>query len=331
MRLSPRAAGLAAAVVTVLIWTSFIVIARASAAHSLTPLDIALARVAGAGLVALPLGWWLVRRKPAGSPRSFMSLSPLPWGLTALTGLFGGLLYALLAYAGFFLAPAAHGSVLMPGTLPLWTTLLAALVLGTAISSARAFGLLLIVAGGLLVGGASLLKAFDGGAVWKGDLLFISAAFCWAVYSVLVRRHGIDPVEATVAITVFAVFSFVPLYLVLAAMQIVPSRLATAPVGEILFQAVFQGIGSVIISGTTFARMIQHYGPVRSTMITALVPGLSALGAVVFLGEQMSWNLLLGLVLVTIGIVFGVRRAAAPAPATASPPAAAPAATIGQP
>ncbi len=325
MRLSPKAAGLGAAVITVLIWTSFIVIARASAAHSLTPLDIALARVVGAALVALPLGWWLVRRKPAGSPRSFAGLSPLPWRLTALTGLFGGLLYAVLAYAGFFLAPAAHGSVLMPGTLPLWTTLLAALVLGTAITPARAFGLLLIVAGGLLVGGASLFKAFDGGQVWKGDLLFMSAAFCWAVYSVLVRRHGIDPVEATVAITVFAFFSFVPAFVALVALDVVQSRLAVAPVGETVFQMLFQGIGSVIISGTTFARMIQYFGPVRSTMITALVPGLSALGAVIFLGELMSWNLLLGLALVTVGIVFGVRRAAVPGPQ----PGATPGATMG--
>ena len=44
-------------------------------------------------------------------------------------------------------------------------------------------------------------------------------------------------------------------------------------------------------------------------MITAVVPGLSALGAVVLLGEPMSWNLLAGLALVTSGILFGVRQA----------------------
>jgi len=46
-----------------------------------------------------------------------------------------------------------------------------------------------------------------------------------------------------------------------------------------------------------------------TTMITALVPGLSALGAVVFLGEPLSWNLWAGLALVTGGILFGVRQA----------------------
>ena len=45
-------------------------------------------------------------------------------------------------------------------------------------------------------------------------------------------------------------------------------------------------------------------------MITALVPGLSAFGAVVFLGEPLNWNLAAGLALVTLGILFGVRAAA---------------------
>jgi drug/metabolite transporter (DMT)-like permease len=74
-----------------------------------------------------------------------------------------------------------------------------------------------------------------------------------------------------------------------------------------------QGVGSVVVSGMTFTKMIQHYGPVRSTMITALVPGLSAISAAIFLGEPLHWNLLAGLALVTGGILFGVRKTAASA------------------
>ena len=73
------------------------------------------------------------------------------------------------------------------------------------------------------------------------------------------------------------------------------------------------GVGSVVISGITFTKMVQYFGPVRSTMITAVVPGLSALGAVMFLGEPLHLNLLAGLTLVTAGIVFGVRGQANPA------------------
>ena len=311
---SPRTIGLAAALVTVLIWTSFIVIARASAdptrGGSLSPFDIAFCRVVGASLVLLPWGWWLVRRDrrtdPAASS-SLFGLSPLSWRVTAQVGLFGGLLYAVLAYSGFVFAPAAHASVLMPGSLPLWTALLAVLVLHEHITPARALGLALIVMGDLLVGGASLLHAFDGGQVWKGDLLFMLAGLSWSLYSVLARRHRLDAVRATIAVTALACVGYVPLYLLLVLTGVLPDHLMTSPLRELLFQAVFQGWGSVVISGITFTRMIQHYGPVRSTMITALVPGLSACGAVLFLGEPLHWNLLTGLALVTLGIVFGVR------------------------
>ena len=321
MRFSPRTIGLLAAVVTVTIWTGFIIIARASAQRTLTPFDIALLRIVGASLVLLPWGWWMVRRRHAAlgasAPASSLAgISPLPLRTTALLGSFGGLLYALLAYSGFFHAPATHAAVLMPGSLPLWTALLAAWLLRDHITPLRATGLALIVAGDLLVGGRSLLAAFSGGDVWKGDLLFMLAASSWATYSVLARRHAVGAVQATIAITAFACMVYLPSCALLVWLGAVTSHLAQAPWSEIAFQMLFQGGGSVVVSGIGFTRMIQHYGPVRSTMITALVPGLSAIGAVVFLDEPMHWNLVAGLLLVTAGILVGVlRKSQAPAAA----------------
>lgn len=310
MRFSPRAVGLASALVTVLIWTAFIVIARASAQRTLSPFDIAFLRIVGASVVLMPWALWRARRErcsPAGFSGSLGGLSPLPLRPTLVLGLFGGLAYAVLAYSGFFFAPAAHGSVLMPGSLPLWASLLSIWLLGDRPPAARVFGLGLILLGDLLVGGASLLGALSGqGSVWKGDLLFMAASSCWATYSVLVRRTGADAVRATMAVTALALLSFVPAFALLTQSGLLPTRLGSAPWGEIVFQLLFQGVGSVVISGIAFTRMIQYFGPVRSTMITALVPGLSALGAVWLLGEPMHWNLMLGLALVTAGIAAGV-------------------------
>jgi drug/metabolite transporter (DMT)-like permease len=312
-RFSPRIVGLAAAVITVLIWTSFILIARASADPArggvLTPLDIAYCRIWGAALILLPWGAWLVRRDRARGifGASWLGISPLPMRTTVAVGFFGGLLYALLAYSGFVYAPAVHASVLMPGSLPLWTALLAAWLLRERITPGRAVGLVMIVLGDLLVGGLSLLRAFDGGQVWLGDVLFMTAAMCWACYSVLARHHKLDAVRATIAVTTLAFVVYVPSYTVLVLGGVLPGHVVAAPWRDVLFQAVFQGWGSVVVSGITFTQMIRHFGPVRSTMITALVPGLSALGAVLVLGEPLHWNLIAGLVLVTGGILFGVR------------------------
>lgn len=312
-RLSARNTGLLAALVTVTIWTLFIVIARASADPArgglLSPLDIVFCRIVGASLILLPWGAWLSYRDRARGLRqsSLLGLSPLDWRVTLPLGFLGGLLYPIVAYSGFVFAPAAHASVLMPGSLPLWTALMALLILHERMSWLRVLGLALIVLGDLLVGGASLLHAFDGATVWRGDLCFIAASMCWAAYSVLARHNGLDAVRATIAITAFAFVAFVPLYTVLLLTGLAPGRLLEAPLRDALFQALFQGWGTVVISGISFTKMIQHFGPVRSTMITALVPGLSALCAVLLLGEPLHWNLGAGLTLVTAGILFGVR------------------------
>lgn len=329
-RLSPKTVGLLAAVVTVTIWTAFIVIARASADPArggvLNPFDIVYARIWGASLILLPWGWWLAQRDRlrraegvagfgnAGS--SLWGLSPLPLRTTLQIGVFGGLLYAMLAYNGFVFAPAAHASVLMPGSLPLWTALLAIVVLGERISATRALGLVLIVGGDLLVGGASLLHALDGSGIWRGDVLFIASSMVWSTYSVLVRRLALDAVRATIAITALAFVVYVPIYTLLLLLHWVPGQVFTAPVGDVAFQMFFQGVGSVVISGIAFTKMIQHFGPVRSTMITAVVPGLSAVAAALVLGESLGWNVLAGLTLVTAGIVFGVRKGIPVAPKT---------------
>ena len=325
-RLSPRAAGMAAAVVTVVVWTAFIIIARGSASRTLSPFDLAFVRICGASLILLPWGYFIVRelRRTDARAGSLLGLSPLPLRITLVAGALGGVAYAVLAYCGFFFAPAAHASVLLPGSLPLWTAIMAAIVLRDRITPARAAGLALIVAGDLLVGGSSLLHAFSGGEVWKGDLLFMSAAFCWACYGVLARRHGLDAVRATIAITAFAFFTYLPVYLLLVAGGALVSHLGAAPWGEIGFQMLFQGVGSVVVSGISFTRMIQYFGPVPSTMITALVPGSSALGAVFFLGEPLYWNLVAGVLLVTAGILFGVfGTAAARKPASVTCPGSA--------
>ena len=113
-----------------------------------------------------------------------------------------------------------------------------------------------------------------------GDLLFMATALCWAGYGVLARRFALDPVRATIAIMVFACLSYIPLFALLTASGWLPTRLGQAGWGEIAFQMLFQGLGSVVISGITFVHMVRVFGPVRSTMVTSLVPGLSALGRI---------------------------------------------------
>lgn len=298
------------AAAVLVIWTSFILVARSSATRSLTPFDIVWLRFAFSGLLVLPwLVWRWPRFKSGLGPDSRLALRR---GMVLATT--AGVGYCLLAYTGFFYAPVSHAAVLLPGSLPLWTALLAWLWLGESLSRGRAIGLGLIAMGGLLVGGASLLQAFDGGDTWMGDLLFMAASLTWASYGVLCRRWRIGAVDATLVIALGCLLSYVPLYALGVLAGWVPSRLATAPWGEIAFQAVYQGGFAMLAAGLAYTHVVQTFGPLRTTMLTALVPPVAALLAVPLLAEPLGLAAVGGLLCVGLGLLVGL-RAAAPAQA----------------
>lgn len=308
--LSARAVARLCALAVLVIWVSFILVARGSARASLTPLDIAWLRFAFSGVVVLGLGWhfraWLPRlarglagdADAAGAPRIAMRRA-------LMLGLAGGVGYCVFAYSGFFLAPVAHAAVLLPGSLPLWSALAAWLLLGERLTRARLLGLVLIVAGGAAVAGASLVEAFGGEGSWRGDLLFVAGSMCWALYGVLCRRWRVGALEATAAVAVVSLLIAVPAYALAAASGLVPSRLASAPWGEIVFQAVYQGGLAMLVAGVAFTQVVAHYGPVRTTMFTSMVPPLAALAAVPVLGEPLAASALVGLACVTLGLLVG--------------------------
>jgi drug/metabolite transporter (DMT)-like permease len=315
MTVSKQTAGVFYALITVAIWVSFIILARVMAQKTLTPFDIGFVRFIAAAMIMVPWGFWWVRREREKNPNapSWLGLSPLSFKLSALIGMIAGIGYSCFAYSGFFFAPASHASVLMPGMLPLWTAMLAFFILKTPVTPRRAIGLALIALGAMFVGGTSVLQSMRGGDVWRGDVLFLCASFCWGSYTVIARKNALAAIPATIAISVFALFTYVPVYGVLAFTHTIHTQLFAAPWSEIFLQGFLQGVLSVVISGITFVKMVEIFGPVRSTMITSVVPPLSALGAVFLLNEPLHWNLVVGLVLATIGIGFGV-KSVTPAP-----------------
>jgi drug/metabolite transporter (DMT)-like permease len=315
MTVSKQTAGVFYALITVAIWVSFIILARVMAHKTLTPFDIGFVRFIAAAMIMVPWGFWWVRREREKNPNapSWLGLSPLSFKLSALIGMIAGIGYSCFAYSGFFFAPASHASVLMPGMLPLWTAMLAFFILKTPVTPRRAIGLALIALGAMFVGGTSVLQSMRGGDVWRGDVLFLCASFCWGSYTVIARKNALAAIPATIAISVFALFTYVPVYGVLAFTHTIHTQLFAAPWSEIFLQGFLQGVLSVVISGITFVKMVEIFGPVRSTMITSVVPPLSALGAVFLLNEPLHWNLVVGLVLATVGIGFGV-KSVTPAP-----------------
>ena len=300
--------GVVCAVAVLVIWSSFILIGRlnATGAHTLLPLDIAFLRFVFSGLGVLGIVAVRSRRAPAGLTARRAALGPLTVGQIAALGGFAGVGYCSLAYTGFFFAPAAHASVLMTGSLPLWTAIIAWFVVREPITRASLVAVLLIIAGDALVAESSLRTASTGEGAWKGDLCFLGASMMWAAYTVSCRKWRVGPLDATVAIGLSCLATFVPAYALGVALGWWPSHLAQAGWREITFQIVFQAGFAMLIAGPAFTQVIASFGAVRAAMLTALVPVISALAAVPVLGESLGLVTIAGLGCVTAGFSVSV-------------------------
>ena len=290
------AAGIAAALATVLIGAGWQVATRLGTTTSLQPIDLALMRYCVPAILLAPI-WWRVRPVPPGIDRRVL--------IAMLIG--GGLPFGLLGMAGAQFAPVAHMGALLPGSMPLFVALLAAIVLGERFSAARLAGFALILIGIAAVGGRALLVRDDG--AWRGDLLFLAAAFVWSIYTIAVRRSGLTPWQSAAIICFWSALAVVPIWLLSG-----PERLLAAPASDLVLQFGVQGILAGVGGLWLYALGVAGIGPTRTAAIGALVPVLSAIGGAVFLSEFPDLPVLLGIIFTVSGVflasgILAVRKA----------------------
>ncbi len=280
--------GWIAVVATICIWTGFILVTRAGGKGVLTGFDVTALRFGVGAAIAL---FFLPR----------VTLPPLK--VLALFSLFGGIGYATAVYAAFRMAPAAHASVLLPGALPFETAVIAWLWLKQTPSRAQRIALGFVFAGILLTAADTLSHGPSlTGMQLVGDLLFLCGSSSWAIFTLLLRQHPLPPLTATVSVTLASAIVYLPLWWLF-----LPSTMDQAPGGEILMQALYQGVLVVFIAMLTYTLAVRHLGPQAVALLMAVVPGLSAVAAVPVLGEPLSALTLAGLAAVTVGAVLGAR------------------------
>ncbi|MBL8702554.1 MAG: DMT family transporter [Alphaproteobacteria bacterium] len=281
-----RLVGLVCAVLTLLTWSGFILLTRLGVRSTMTPPDLIALRFAIAGTVMLP---WLLRH----------GLGGLSWPRAAVLALLAGPGFAVPAFYGFINAPASHGAGLMPGTLPIWTVLLAALVAGERLTRLKSAGVMLTIGGIMMITGPHVVDAKAG--VLLTDLLFPAASLNWALYTVLARRWSVAPLQSAAIVFVLSGVVCVPIYL-----AVWGPRLLAAPLDDLIVQGVYQGLVATIVSLLFYMRAVRALGAGPTTLITAAVPGMVTLAGIPLLGEVPSPSAIAGILLVTAGVVVTV-------------------------
>ncbi len=264
---------------------------RFSVSHSLDHYDLAALRFGIAGLLLAPvlLRHWRV-------------ILDVPWPVLAVLMVGAGAPYALIAGGGVRFAHAGNGGALVTGLLPIFAALLSATFANEPIARGRRLGLGIIVAGTLAICGQGIMA----GTAAFGYLLLAAGALLWAGFTVAMRRSGLPAIQAVAVVSGASLVLYLPVYVLW-----LDPNLLSAPPGELLLQAAYQGVVVGCIAIYCYGRAVALLGPARSAALLALVPVLTTALGMLLLDEQPKPAEALGVVLVSVGVglASGVRLA----------------------
>jgi len=275
--------GLGCAALLLAVWTGFILLSRFGVRTDFKPADLLALRLAVAGVIVLPLFL-----------RHGFGRLPLRQGVAlALTA---GIGFPALSFIALTMAPVSHAGAVQTGTLPLYTAILAMIVMREYFGPIKLAGLGLIVVGVGFSGYESLSVGEPG--QWLGDIFYTAASFVWACYTILAQRWRIKALQAVTVVYILSAAIFLPVYFLF-----FDVRLFSIPLATLLIQALLQGGLSTVISLLLFMRVVQSLGATSATMLTAAVPSAVTLLSIPMLGETPSWMAWTSIGFVTAGIL----------------------------
>jgi drug/metabolite transporter (DMT)-like permease len=206
-----------------------------------------------------------------------------------------------LALAGLALTSAANASVL--GSLePVMVPLFA-----WALLRQRPHPRLAVLIAGATVGSALVAYSTDGGGgSWAGDGLIVASVAAAALYVVAASKQvaTIDPLPAALTQQVWALGLVIACHLLLTGPLLWPS----ATPGQLLLAAA-AGILNYALPFWLYLTALTRMPVARAATYLTLIPVFGVLGAVLVLGEQVTWLDIVGGALVVGSLVADARTA----------------------
>ncbi len=276
-----------AAIITVSIWAAFLVGTRFAVIKSFTVEEILVLRLLPAAIIMAPLMFKLGILPPEGN---FITKIIFALGASAL--------FPWVLSMGLYYSPASNAGALGPGTLPFWTALIAYLITRENPENLRKVGLFVILFGAVLIG-IIQLDTNSGNLTWFGNILFLIGAALWAIYSVIFRQSGISPFHGLVIGLFWGSIVFVPILVIFGDVSF-----KYASVTNIFLMIILHSFIIGILAMLLFTYAVKKLGAAQTAAFGAFTPILSMLGGIIFLDEIITPPKLLGICLVTIGVLF---------------------------
>jgi len=292
--------GVTSGLLVVLCWAGWVVATRFAVTTHLRPVDVAFLRYLVPAVVLLPV---LLRR--GFGPRQIGVMH------TAMLVAGAGLPFLLVASTGMKFAPASDVGAVMVGTMPVFVAVFSAFVNRERFERVRVLGFLLVVLG---IAGIAAHGLFDfHSGAWRGHLLFLAGAAMYAIFTVTFRRSGIGPWQAAAIVNFYSLLLIAPVYF----LACEPRVLSAAP-GEILTQALMQGVVAGIVALYFYGDAVRRLGASRAAVLGSFTPVVAALAGIPLLGEVPNAVAWLAILAVSAGVVLASHGSAASAPTLTS-------------
>jgi len=227
------------------------------------------------------------------------------WPRLLIVSLIGLSAYAVASIYGFAHVPAGIGGLIY-ATQPLFIAFLGVVVLGERLTLPIVFGVILAIAGTVLLLWDDLESEVVHLSFLSGILLILFACFAWAIYTVLgkaiFQRYG--SVSMTALTTIVATL---PMFALASGSTIEAIHDMTAPQWlEVLF---------LTTCSTFLAVFAWNYASAKLPATTLgafyyLVPVIAVLAGVLILGETLSSSTIVGGICIVLGVAiaeFGPR------------------------
>ena len=269
-----------------LFWATNIILGR-YIRESIGPLTLTAARY----LIASAVFAFLLKKLPEKERRPGRDLPLL--AAMSLTGvvLFAPVLYLSLRYT------AAVNVTLINGLGPLFTALLAALILKESFTAGQAAGALAALFGVVFLisgGSTALLRKADFN---PGDFIVVAAVIIWAFYSVSGSRTMRD--RSSLSATALSVFMGLPVLVVLAAVEMLYIPVALSL--RLLLIVVYVGLVPAALGFSCWNAGVARLGAGGAMIFYNAMPVYGAVMGYLFLGEALGMQHIIGGAMIIAG------------------------------
>lgn len=283
--------GTAAALLTTLMWASWLISVKLGSQSELTTFDLAIIRY---GMPGLFFAYFAFRARHQIKKVSWVILLGICFG--------AGVPFFFLGSAGMHYAPVSHAGLLLPGTFPFFVTGIAVLFYREPISKSRSIGLIAIALGVIVLLAQSFINTSDEN-VWKGDLILLLASFFWAVFSVCVRVSGLSSFVVTGLFGSVSTIILLFMFFTGIVNTGVDFSLSTSSLNYYLVQFTIQGILVGLIASISFSYAITKIGAENTAAIGSLTPiNVIVLAFFIFSEVPTHWDLC-AIALVCFGVL----------------------------